>query len=102
VAEVRRALPRLAPGRRRDLALPRRQGAEDRIEALEHRWFACEHQAVAALAAPDAAAGAHVDEMDAVLGEVAGAGNVVVVVRVAAVDDGIACREERHPLGAAL
>src|SRR5262249_38022012 len=81
--------PLLPPFRAPHLAAPGRQRAEDRVEPLDRLALAADHQAVAALEAPDAAAGAHVDVVDAAPGELAGAGDVVVVVRVAAVDQGV-------------
>ena len=85
-----------AAGRAGNVADARRERREDRIEVLHDRRFAADHQAVAALQAPDAAAGADVDVVDAPLGELAGAADVVVVVRVAAVDDDVAALEQRH------
>src|SRR5687767_11703262 len=40
-----------------------RQGLENRLELVDHRFFAADHQAVAFLQTPDAAAGAGVDEV---------------------------------------
>ncbi len=60
---------------------------------------AADHQAVAALEAPDAAAGAHVDVVDALGGEFFGAADVVDVVGVAAVDEDVAGFEMRDDLG---
>ena len=63
---------------------------EDRVEPLDRLVGAADHQAVAALEAEDAAAGAAVDVVDPALGELAGAADVVAVVGVAAVDDRVA------------
>ena len=49
-----------------------------------------DHQAVAAVEAEDAAAGAAVDEVDALLAQLLGPADVVAVVGVAAVDDRVA------------
>ena len=68
------------------------------IEALHDLVLAADHQAVAALEAPDAAARAHVDVVEALRREALGARDVVLVVRVAAVDDGVARREQRLEL----
>ena len=57
--------------------------------------LAADHQAVAALEAPDAAAGADVDVVDAALGQRGRARDVVAVVGVAAVDDDVARLEQR-------
>ena len=52
--------------------------------------LAADHHAVAALQAPDAAAGADVDVVDALRREFLGAADVVDVVGVAAVDEDVA------------
>ncbi len=52
--------------------------------------FAADHLAIAALEAPNAAAGADVNVVNALCGEFLGAANVVDVVGVAAVDDDVA------------
>ena len=64
-------------------------GAEDRLEPGDHLGLAADHQAEAALQPPDAAAGADVEVVEAAGAEVLGAMDVVAVVAVAAVDDGI-------------
>ena len=53
------------PGVRGMSPRARRQRLEDRIEVLDDVLVAADHQAVAALEAPDAAAGAGVDVVDA-------------------------------------
>ena len=53
-----------------------------------------DHHAIAALDPPDAAAGADVDVMDALGLDRGGPADVVLVVRVAAVDDDVARPEE--------
>ena len=63
---------------------------EYRIEALDDIVLAADHQAEAALQPEHAAAGADVDVVDALLGQLGGMADVVVVVRVAPVDDHIA------------
>ena len=55
----------LAAGRAPDVADARGKRVEDRIEALHRLVLAADHHAVAALEAPDAAAGADVDVVDA-------------------------------------
>ena len=61
--------------------------------------LAADHQAVAALEAPDAAAGADVDVVDALAPRArCGAGDVVEVVRVAAVDEDVVRLEQRREL----
>ena len=69
---------------------PGRQRGEDRVEPLDRAVGAADHQAVAALEAEDAAAGAAVDEVDPLLAQLRGAADVVAVVGVAAVDDRVA------------
>ena len=72
----------------------RRKRREDRIEMLDHLGLAADHHAVAALQAPDAAAGADVDVVDALGGEFLRAADVVDVVGVAAVDEDVAAFEK--------
>ena len=80
-------------------------GADAGCERLEHRReaadglvVAADHQAVAALAAPDASADADVDVVDAPAAELGRAAQVVDVVRVAAVDDRVALGQVRREL----
>ena len=63
---------------------------EDRLERLHGLAVAADHQAVADLEAPDAAARAGVDVADLLRSELDVAALVVVEVRVAAVDDRVA------------
>ena len=63
---------------------------EDRAESLDDLLLAADHQAEAALEAPDAAARADVHVVDPLVPERARVADVVVVVRVAAVDDRVA------------
>ena len=74
---------------------PGREAGEDRVEALDRAVGAADHQAVAALEAEDAAAGAAVDVVDPLLADLGGAADVVAVVGVAAVDDRVAGLEHR-------
>jgi hypothetical protein len=76
-----------------DLTHPRRDGGEDRVEALDRPVRAADHQAVAALEAEDPSAGSAVDVVDAALGELARAADVVGVVGVAAIDDRVTLGE---------
>jgi hypothetical protein len=78
------------PGVRGMVARAGGERLEDRVEALHDLGLAADHQAVAALEPPDAAARAHVDVVDVLRLEPLRARDVVVVVRVAAVDDGVA------------
>ena len=76
---------------------PRRERAEDRIEPLDHRLLAADHQAVAAFEPPHAAAGADIEVVDAARAQRGGARDVVLPERVAAVDDGVARRPAGRP-----
>ena len=73
--------------------LPGRQRLEDRLEPRELIRRRADHQAVAALEPPHAAAGADVDVGDALGGQLLRAADVVLEVGVAAVDDGVALAE---------
>src|SRR5688572_32564888 len=73
----------------------RSQSAEDRIETLDRLTLAADHQAVAALESPHAARCSHVDVMDSGSGQCAGPLDVVVIMRVAAVDDDVVRRQQR-------
>src|ERR1700688_2158234 len=84
------ALLALAARRGRDRSLARRQRLPDRVEALDRVARAADHQAVAAVDAPDAAAGAGVEIVDALARQLACAAHVVLVIRVAAVDHRVA------------
>ncbi len=74
----------------RDLAAPRRQRAQHRFDTVDRLLRPAHHQAIAALRAPDAAAGPGIDVMDAAPAGVARAAHVVLEVRVSAVDDRVA------------
>jgi hypothetical protein len=89
----------LATGRPRRVATAGRQRLEDRIEVLHRRGGAADHQAVAALEAPDAAAGPDVHVLDALGRQLLGAADVIDVVRIAAVDQDVTVAEQRHEIG---
>src|SRR5262249_6800015 len=67
----------LAAGRARDRSAPGGEGLEDGVEARDRGLGAADHQAVPALEAPHAAAGAGVDVVDAAGGQRLGAPDVV-------------------------
>src|SRR4029453_1743778 len=67
----------LSPGRGWDVGDAGRQHREDRIEVHDDIRLATNHQAVAAFASPDAAAGPDVDVVDATPGELLRAPDVV-------------------------
>ncbi len=69
------------------------QGLEQRLQALKHLALPAHHQAVAVPQAPDAAAGAHVQEIDAALRQGLAAAHALFVVGVAPVDHRIARRQ---------
>ena len=79
-----------AAGSAIDIAASGSERFENRVEVLDDVVFAANHLAVTALEAPDAAAGADVNVVDAFGGELLGAADVVDVVGVAAVDDDVA------------
>jgi hypothetical protein len=68
---------------------PRRQRGEDGVQPLYDGRLATDHLAITALEAPDATRRTDVDVVDPALGERLRPANVVVIVRVATVDDGI-------------
>ena len=74
--------------------VPGAKRPEDRIEAIDRFLVASDHQAVAAIEAPHAAAGAAIDIVNALGLECFGPPDVVLVEGVAAVDDGVARIEE--------
>jgi hypothetical protein len=77
------------------IAASGRERLEDRVEMPHDVVLAADHLAIAALEAPDAAAGADVDVMNALGGEFLGAANVVDVIGIAAVDHDVAGFELR-------
>src|SRR4051812_39614501 len=81
-----RAAGLLTARRARDVAGAGRQSGEDRLEALYRVSLATDHHAIAALEAPDAAAGADIDIVDGLRRQLRGAADVVNVVGVAAID----------------
>src|SRR5947209_583130 len=77
--------------RRRDVAFPRRERTEDRIEPLYDFLLAADHQTVAALQSPNSATCANIEIVDAFSPQRLRARDVVLPERVAPVDDGVAC-----------
>src|SRR6185437_2467000 len=90
VALLRAWIAAVASGGALDVADAGRERGKNRIEAVDGGFVAADHQAIAALEAPDAAAGANVEIMNAFRLERAGAAHVVLVERVAAIDHDIA------------
>jgi hypothetical protein len=91
--------PVAGPARRRLRAAPAGGDAlEDRVEPGDRLLLAADHEAVATLQAPHPAGGTAVHVVDLVRGELPGAGDVVAVVRVPAVDHHIIRVEQRNQL----
>ena len=86
----------LAAGGARDVAGAGGESGEDGIEVFHDIVFAADHHAVAAFETPHAAAGADVDVVNLLRGEVFGAADVVDVVGVAAVDEDVARLQQRQ------
>src|SRR6185312_6648153 len=84
-AILRGALLAFAAGSWWNAAAAGRQRLPDGRQPLDRLGLAADHQAVAAVEAPHAAAGAGVDVEDAFLRQRAGAPHVVLVVGIAAV-----------------
>ena len=99
VALLGRAATGLAPLRPRCGPDPGGERPEDGVQPLYCLVWPADHQAVASLQAEDAAAGAAVDVEQPLLGHAGGPPDVVAVVGIAAVDDGVAFRQVRHELG---
>src|SRR5213083_1844877 len=90
IAGLRSGIAAVAPRRARDVARPGRERGKDRIEPEYRFGVAADHHAIAALEAPHAAAGADVDVMDAAGLQRLGTSDVVLVERIAAVDNDVA------------
>src|SRR5436309_1477039 len=69
------------------------QGREERVEMLDDLVLSTDHQAVAALESPNAAARANVNVVDVLSLELGGAPDIIAIVRVAAIDDDVARSE---------
>ena len=77
----------------------RREVVEDGLEPLDRLVVAADHHAEAPLQPPYAAGDADVEVVQSLPGELAGAPEVVDVVRVAAVDDRVALLQMRREVG---
>ena len=95
---LRRRLARAARRARRRVDA-RRERAQRRSQLRDSAGLAADHQPEPVLEAPDAAADAAVDVVHSALRGVAGAPQVIDVVRVAAVDDDVAGLQQRQQLG---
>ena len=72
------------------IAVGRSQRQKDRLETLADVGVAADHQTVALLQSPDSAARPRIDVRDPIRLERSGASDIVLVVRVAAIDDRVA------------
>src|SRR6266513_1389338 len=90
VAVLGGAADLLASRRPRDAPHAGRERPEDRVEALDDRPLATDHEAVAALEPPDAAARADVYVVNLLLAKRLHPSHVVLIEGVAAVDDRVA------------
>ena len=99
IALGRGPVGRVRPGVRLGAPGAGRDGAEDRVQPRHRLVLAADHQAVAPLEAEDAARGPAVDVVDAARRELLRPGDVVPVVRVAAVDHGVVRRRAARPAG---
>src|SRR6185437_13270892 len=79
----------LAAGGARNIAQAGSERGEDRIEMIDGLLWTANHQAVAALDAPDAAGRAAIDVANALLRQFLGPANVVLVKGIAAIDDDV-------------
>src|SRR6266481_9643120 len=79
----------LATGRARDVAAARRQGGENGIKTLHHIGLAADHHAVTAFKTPDAAACPDINVVNTTRREFLRAPDVVYVIRVSSINDGI-------------
>src|SRR5712691_11226755 len=79
----------LASRRARNVSDAGPQPRKDRVEALDDVVLAADHHAVPALQAPDAAARAHVDVVNALRRELLRPTDIVDVVGIAAVDQDV-------------
>ena len=96
IAVLRRASELLPARRARKVAAFGGNRFENRVEVLHGFLFAADHQAVAAVQAPNAAACPAVDVMDALRLEFARAPAVIAEVRIPAVDDDVVFLQMRH------
>src|SRR5207237_6635007 len=90
VARFRAAAPLFTTRRAGYITDAGRQRAKDRLEAVDRGLGTTDHQTVAALGSPDAAARTDVDVVDALFPQRRRTADVVLEVRVAAVDDRVA------------
>src|SRR5262245_56139371 len=79
------------PSRRaRNFAASGSQGFEERVQMLDDVRFAPCHQAVTPLCSPNAAAGAHIDIVNALFAQDFGSTHVVFVIGIPAINNDVA------------
>ena len=93
---ARGAAPPLCPG---SSGHPGSDAGENRFQPVDDLGLPPDHQAVAALQAEHAPAGPYVDKVKALLLQFGGVGDVVVIVRITAVDDDVARGQQRRQFG---
>src|SRR5882724_13719723 len=86
----------------RDVANPRSQRSENRIQSPNDICLATDHHAVATFKAPNAATRSDINVMNILRRELLGALDVVHVIRVPSVDDRIARFEKRQKIAYGL
>src|SRR5437899_6109116 len=99
VPEFGGAVELLASRGSRNIARTGSQSFENWIEAFDYLRLAANHHAVAALQAPDAAAGADVDVVYALRREFFGAPDIVDIIGIASVDEDVTGLKRRHQVG---
>src|SRR6185312_15110147 len=102
VTSLGRSAGLLAPRCAWNVAAPRRESGENRVEMPHRLRLAADHHAIAALKAPDAAAGADIDIVDALGHELLGSPDIVDVIGIAAVDYDVAALEMGQQVGDGL
>src|SRR5215470_1159218 len=89
------AIEFFATGRARYVTDTGGKRREDWIEVLNHVLFAANHHAITTFEAPHTATGAYVHVVNLLSCELPGALDVVNVIRIAAVDENVACLQMR-------
>src|SRR5262245_49970675 len=87
IAFFTRPGPLLPPRRSLDLVAARRERPEDRLQAIEDLFFSADHEAISAFGAPDSAARADIQVVDALLGEPLGPPHIIFEVRIPTINN---------------
>src|SRR3546814_19479208 len=90
VAPLDAACAAVAARRQRDVAGPRRQCRENRVEVIDRGRRAADHEAVAAIETPHAAAGTDIDILDYTARQGGRPPDAILVERVAAIHPDVA------------